>query len=119
MRFKKVAAFVLALSFVASAGCNKYDDEKDSEELQEITESFITAVNNNNGEKAGELTDGFDYSSVELHFDEGIRDIAFYALKYLELNDFDSVEFNRDEGTARAEAEIGYFDFNGFMLRKQ
>lgn len=114
MRFKKVAAFVLALSFVASAGCNKYDDEKDSEELQEITESFITAVNNNNGDEAGEFTDGFDYSSVELHFDEGIRDIAFYALKYLELNDFDSVEFNRDEGTARAEAEIGYFDFYGF-----
>ncbi len=116
MRFKKVAAFVLALSFVASAGCNKYDDEKDSEELQEITENFVTAVSNNNGDEAGELTDGFDYSSVESHIDEGIRDVVFYALKYLELNDFEVIEFNRDEGTARAEAEIEYFDFYSFRF---
>lgn len=116
MRFKKVAAFVLALSFVASAGCNKYDDEKDSEELQEITEDFIAAVNNNNGDEAEELADGFDYSSVESHIDENIRDVVFYALKYLELNDFDAVEFDREEGTARAEVEISYFDFSGFRF---
>ena len=115
MRFKKTAALVLALSFAAASGCSKYDDQKDSEKLQDLTGDFISAIANEDKNAAEDLTAGFDYDdSVGDHYTESTHDIVVYTLQYMEVSDFGDPVFDRREGTAEAEVEITYFNLGDF-----
>ena len=117
MRFKKAAAIVLAVSLASSAvSCKRYDDEKDAEDLKDLTESFIEALAADDGDAAEELTSRFDYGrSVEEEFLSDTRSIVIHSLQYMELTDFGDVEFDRDRGRAETMAEIEYVDLYDFM----
>ncbi|MCR5327859.1 MAG: hypothetical protein K6E12_03250 [Saccharofermentans sp.] len=123
MKFKKVIAAILCAAMTAGAagvtGC-KPSNEKNTEQIEELMESYTEALNDLDGEGLLELAnwedDSKDYEAIEELFDldsyediygSGFIDCVEYIASTIEINyESEDIDFKDNKATLKIEYEL-------------
>lgn len=103
---------VLSISAVMTAGCG-ISQAKDEAMLQDLSARFIEAVKSGDEDEIEELT-GKEYSYT--FKDESKAGIVMQTASKTEIEEYKSIQVDREHNKAKVRLKLSYFSLNDFVL---